>query len=499
MNLEDIKLLPIKDLFCAVPVIMIFLVSLVPITLKVCRGNKEPSSIASISYCFIGLIAALFSTFIFYSNFSEGVFAFSRAIVFDGISVFSTIMVCALTGVVLLLSRDHVSTKSAQFSEYLFLVMNSAVGMLVLAWSNDLILTFIGIEVMSLCLYLIIALSNEDRLSKEAALKYFVLGSFASAIFIYGIALIFGVSGTTYLDKIIEAGPTLIANSHLFLIGILFLVIGFAFKVSLVPFHAWTPDVYEGAPTPVTAFMATGVKLVSFIAFLRVLLGDYITSDMTGNLVNILQWLAVITMLVGNIGAIMQSSLKRMLAYSSVAHSGFIFIGLVCVSVGGDMSLGASSVAYYLFAYSIMTVGAFAVLALLEKNNSDMILVDDLAGLPKRNPFLAVSLSVFLVSLAGIPPTIGFFGKFFIFSAALKHGFFWLALWAAINSVIAVYYYLRPIVVMYMYEPKDIERVESKGGSYFVVVSMAIMVIIFGFMTEDFYNLIVSAINSVSY
>lgn len=488
------SLFPMEDLVCIIPLALIFLASLVPLTLKVCRGNKESHPTAAVLYGFIGLIAALLSSLILYSNQSKAFYAFSEALVFDGLSAFSTVMVALVTGIALLFSREHVSTKGAQFSEYVFLLMNSAVGMLILAWSNDLIITFIGIEVMSLCLYLIIALSHEERLSKEAAFKYFVLGSFASAIFLYGVALIYGATGTTYIHKVLLAAPDLVATSYTFFIGAVLMILGFAFKVSLAPFHAWTPDVYEGAPTPVTAFMSTGVKLVSFIAFIRVLLGDYVSKDMTGNLINVLQWLAVITMLVGNIGAIVQPGLKRMLAYSSVAHSGFIFMGAVCASVGGQTWLGTSGVAYYLFAYAIMTIGAFGVVALLEEYDSDMILVEDLAGLGRRSPILALCLTIFLASLAGLPPTIGFFGKFFLFAAAIKQGLFWLAIWGAINSAIAVYYYLRPIVVMYMHESARPVVVRAKAGTYAAVAAMAVLVLVFGFATDPIYRMIVRAV-----
>lgn len=491
------SLFPIEDLVCIVPALMIFLASLVPLTLKVLRGNKEPHPTSVVLYGFIGLLAALFASLILYSNQTTAFFAFSEALVFDGLSAFSTIMVSLITGIALLFSREHVSTKGAQFSEYVFLLMNATVGMLILAWSNDLIVTFIGIEVMSLCLYLTIALSNEERLSKEAAFKYFVLGSFASAIFLYGIALIYGATGTTYIHKVLAAAPELIATNYTFLIGTVLMILGFAFKVSLAPFHAWTPDVYEGAPTPVTAFMSTGVKLVSFVAFIRVLVGDYVTKDMTGNLINILQWLAVITMLVGNIGAIVQPGLKRMLAYSSVAHSGFIFMGTVCAAVGGQTWLGTSGVTFYLFAYAIMTIGAFGVVALLEEHDSDLVLVDDLAGLGRRSPVLALCLTIFLVSLAGLPPTIGFFGKFFLFAAAIKQGLFWLAVWAAINSAIAVYYYLRPIVVMYMHEPNRQAVVRAKAGTYAAVTAMAVLVLVFGLTTDPIYRMIVRAVSGL--
>jgi NADH-quinone oxidoreductase subunit N len=228
------------------------------------------------------------------------------------------------------------------------------------------------------------------------------------------------------------------------------LVVGFCFKVSIAPFHAWTPDVYQGAPTPHTAFMATAVKVVSFAAFLRLIA----TKSLVGseNLQDFLQWLAVITMIVGNVAAVLQNNLKRMLAYSSVAHSGYLLVGLIATGVSNEMSFGASGVIFYLFAYSIMTLGAFAVVALIEKTENSNIAVDDLAGLAKRKPVIALCLTVFMLSLAGIPPTLGFFGKFYLFTAAIGEGLIWLALWGVLNSVISVYYYLRPVVVMYMRE-----------------------------------------------
>lgn len=489
--------LSLEDIICVLPALCIFLASLIPLTIKVLRRNREPNPTATIIYAFLGLIGALFSSLVLYSNQTTAYYAFFGALVFDGLSVFTTVMVVLLTGMVLLFSREHAATKSSQFSEYTFLILNSAVGMMILAWSNDLIVTFIGIELMSLCLYLLIALSNEERLSKEAAFKYFVLGSLASAIFLYGVAFIFGITGTSAINKIIEMAPQAIASNYVFLIGVVLAILGFCFKVSIAPFHAWTPDVYEGAPTPLTGFMATSVKLVSFVAFMRVLIGDYITSDVTGNLLGVLQWLAVLTMLVGNIGAIMQSGIKRMLAYSSIAHSGYIFMGLIAGSVGGQSWLGATGVTYYIFAYSLMTVGAFGVLAILERHEADLYSMNDLKGLAKRSPWLAAIFSIFLLSLAGIPPTVGFFGKFFLFSAAIKQGFFWMAVWAAINSIISVYYYLRPMVMMYMHDGESHAVVEENRSSYFAVALIAILVIVTGIATDPVYQFVLSAVNSL--
>jgi NADH-quinone oxidoreductase subunit N len=431
-----------------------------------------------------------------YSRLSAKTFLFSKALVLDGVSLFATVLVGLVGAFVLFLSYEHKAVRGRQYSEYLFLMLNSALGMSVVAWSNDLIVSFIGIEVMSLCLYLIIAMSNEERLSKEAAFKYFVLGGMASAIFLYGIALVFGATGTTYIDEILAVAPTKISESTIFLFGILLTVLGLCFKVSIAPFHAWTPDVYDGAPTPVTAFMATGVKLVTFVVFVRVVAGDYLAQN--ENLLSVMQWLAVLTMLVGNIGAIMQDNLKRMLAYSSIAHSGYIMMGLIAASVGGEAQLGATGVIYYVFAYSIMTIGAFGFVAVLEKSENDQVLMSDLKGLAQARPLMAVCFSVFLLSLAGMPPTAGFFGKFFLFSATIKQGFFWMAVWAAINSVISVYYYLRPIVVMYM------QDADEKRGTFslsqiavFSISALAVASVAAGLFTEPVYKFVVVAVRGL--
>lgn len=487
----------LEDILCILPALCMFFASLVPLSIKLLRGNREPNPTASVIYAFLGLITALFSALALYSNQTTSFSAFYGALVFDGLSVFSTVMVVLITGLALLFSKENMATRSNQFSEYIFLLLNSAVGMLILSWSNDLIVTFIGIEMMSLCLYLLIALSNEERLSKEAAFKYFILGSLASAIFLYGIAFIFGITGTSSIDKILEVAPQAISTNYVFLMGIVFAVLGFCFKVSIAPFHAWTPDVYEGAPTPITGFMATGVKLVTFIAFLRILMGDYLSSEMTGRFVDVLQWFAVMTMLVGNIGALMQSGLKRMLAYSSIAHSGYILMGLIAGAVGGESWLGATGVTYYIFAYSIMTIGAFGVLSVLERHEADLYSIEDLRGLGSRSPWMAACLSIFLLSLAGIPPTVGFFGKFFLFSAAIKQGFFWMAVWAAINSVISVYYYLRPMVMMYMESGDASADIDQSRSSYMAISIMAALVIVTGLATEPVYRFVVNAVNSL--
>jgi NADH-quinone oxidoreductase subunit N len=481
----------LSDILLLAPVISLFLASLIPLSIKVLSGNREPNSFATLCYGLVGVVAS--AGFLVAMSNTQRV-AFEGALVFDGLSTLVGILIVSLTGLALVYSRENLSTNNSQFSEYVFLILNGAAGMLLVSWANDLIFFFIGVEMMSLCLYVLIAMSSEERLSKEASFKYFILGSFASAILLYGISMIYGTAGSTSLPQIAEAATQLISTNRLFFVGIMFLVMGLCFKVSIFPLHAWTPDVYQGASTPVTAFMATGVKAATFVLFLRVMTTDVLAADQADKFLQALQWLAVLTMVVGNVAAIMQSDFKRMLAYSSVAHSGYVMIGLIVAALAGEDPIGSSAVIFYLIAYSLMTVGAFGIVSVLEKDEHTAVRVDDLRGLAKRRPWLALCLTVFLLSLAGIPPTIGFFGKVFIFSAALKAGLFWLAVWGVISSVISVYYYLRPIVVMYMSEEEGAELAEERYLSVGVISITAALVLFFGIFANPIYEAVMTAL-----
>jgi NADH-quinone oxidoreductase subunit N len=375
-----------------------------------------------------------------------------------------------------------------------FLILNAAVGMMVLTWANDLLITFIGLEILSLALYVLIAISHEQRLSKEAAFKYFILGGFSSAVFMYGVAFIYGTVGSTALSEIAARTPGLISTNKLFVIGYMLMVIGFCFKVSIFPFHMWTPDVYQGAPTPVTAFMATAVKIAAFVAFLRIFLNDGIHHSEV--IMSLLQWMAVLTMLVGNIAAIMQDNLKRMLAYSSIAHSGYAFVAIVVTAHGGYME-GSSSLVFYLLTYAFMNLGAFGVIALFEKHEETMVNVDDLRGLGQKRPALAAAFTIFMLSLAGLPPTAGFFGKVYVFSAAINEGLVWLAVWGVFNSVISVYYYLRPVVVMYMSEGEAPEATRGDVLAKAVIAFSALMVIVIGLAAHPFFDAISASVTNM--
>ncbi len=464
----------LTDVLLISPLIALFIFSLIPITIKVLRGNVEQSPAATTIEALIGLTLAAGLLIVFGGSEKT---AFSGQLVFDGLTQWMGLIAVAAAAGGLILMYENPATRGSQFSELVFLAMNSIVGMLILVSAVDLLIIFIGLELMSLSLYLMIAMSHEQKISKEAAIKYFVLGSFASAIFLYGISFIFGTAGTVNLLDLMDNSANLMATNKLFIFGITFVVIGFCFKVSIAPFHAWTPDVYQGAPTPLTSFMATAVKTASFAAFLRVLA----TKPLLGsqNLFDVLQWLAVITMTVGNIAALIQSNLKRTLAYSSISHSGYLLVGLICAGVSQNSAFGAGSVIFYLIGYALMTTGAFAIVSLMEKNENSVIQVENLAGFAKKQPLLAFCFTIFLLSLAGLPPTLGFFGKLYLFSAAVNEGLVWLALWGVLNSVLSVYYYLRPIVMMYMRDGDcDIADDHSYATIIMIVVAAALILIL---------------------
>jgi NADH-quinone oxidoreductase subunit N len=480
----------LADILLISPLIALFVFSLIPLTGKVLAGNKEQNPAANLIVALIGLILAggLMLIFHDFNNQEQvGRTVFNGQLIFDGLTQWAGMiaLISAAGGLVLL--YENPSTNLGQFSEIVFLTLNAVVGMLVLVSSVHLLTMFIGLEMMSLCLYLLIALSQEQRISKEAAIKYFILGSFASAIFLFGVSFVFGSTNTVNITDLVANGAQLVATNKLFLFGISFIIIGFCFKVSLVPFHAWTPDVYQGSPTPITSFMATAVKTVSFAAFLRVVATQALSGSQ--NLFDVLQWLAVITMTAGNVAALVQTNFKRTLAYSSIAHSGYLMVGLIASGISQTSAYSVTSVLVYLLTYSVMTLGAFGVLSLVEKTENSSISNEDFSGFAKKSPVLALCLTVFLLSLAGLPPTLGFFGKFYLFSAAVSEGLIWLALWGVINSVISVYFYLRPIIMMYMKDGDATVAARPQQATTVVVVFSALFIVIVGLFSGPLFKL----------
>ncbi|MGH8015300.1 MAG: NADH-quinone oxidoreductase subunit N, partial [Candidatus Zixiibacteriota bacterium] len=335
------------------------------------------------------------------------------------------------------------SVKNINRPEFYALLCMSTMGMMVMATTTDLVVIFLGLEIMSVPLYVMAGMARHSLESNEAGIKYIIMGAFASGFLLMGIAFIFGSSGTTDLRRIAADFSYLVANQRLYMYsGAALTLIGFAFKVAAVPFHTWVPDVYQGAPTPVTAFFSVGPKAAGFAALLRIFSFGF--EDMLV-LSNIFWVLAVLTMSVGNVLALRQNNVKRMLAYSSIAHAGYI---LVALAVGGGDAVSAAI--FYLIAYGFFNLGAFAVVTQLETRAGGKSEFGELAGLSKAHPYLSTILAVFMLALAGFPPTIGFFGKFYLFSAAVNAGYIWLAVIGVLNSFISVYYYFRVVKVSFL-------------------------------------------------
>src|SRR5215475_179650 len=378
---------------------------------------------------------------------------FNGLIQTDSFSVFFHVLVGTVAFLVVLAAGSYLEREGLESAEFFALVLFATAGMGVLAGAQELLTAFVGLEMSSISSYILAGYRRDSMKASESAMKYFLLGSFATAFFLYGIALVYGATGKTALDQIALAGDL---SSSMLKLGLALILIGIGFKVAIAPFQVWTPDVYEGAPTPVTALFAAGPKAAAFALLLRI----FATVPAATHYWFWAFWiLAVVTMFVGNLGALVQGNVKRMLAYSSIAHAGYILVAFAAVtSMASERPAAATSayaaVLFYLLGYGLVNVGAFTIVSLLGGSGEKNLSLDDYAGLGQRQPWVAFSLSVFLLSLLGLPVTAGFFGKFYIFAAAIHSKLIWLAILMAVNSVIGTYYYLRLIVVMYMHEPK---------------------------------------------
>jgi NADH-quinone oxidoreductase subunit N len=391
--------------------------------------------------------------------------AFNGMIVLDELRLSFTLIFLIVAALTILISSIWIESEKLPAGEFHSLLLFATSGMMLMASAGDLVIVFLGLEILSIATYVLAGFRRTDTRSNESSLKYFILGSFASGFLLYGIALIYGATATASLP-----GTTNIATiasrldqslyPPLLLAGAAMLLVGFGFKIATAPFHVWTPDVYEGAPTPVTAFMAAGPKAAGFASFLRVFVfgfpiattvvstGGYAHKAWLGALVV----MAVLTMTVGNVVAIVQNNVKRMLAYSSIAHAGYALVGFVAAGAAAtpeDRSAAMSAVAFYLLTYAVMNMGAFAVVTLIARRGDQRTNVDDYNGIGFASPVLAFSLSIFLLSLLGMPLTAGFMGKIVVFSEALKQGYVWLVVIAVLNTAVSAYYYLRLIIVMF--------------------------------------------------
>jgi len=375
---------------------------------------------------------------------------FAGSVVLDNFANFFTIIFIIAAALTILISDAYLQREGYPVGEYYPLILFSTAGAMWMASGTDLMTIFLGLEVLSVAVYVLAGFFRNDVRSNEAGLKYFFLGAFSTGFLLYGAALLYGVTGSTKIAVIAQQLSQLpnAATNPMMLAGAFLLLVGFLFKVAIAPFHMWTPDVYQGAPTPVTAFMSAAPKAAGFAALLRITMISLETIQLD---ISALFWiLAVLTMIAGNFIALSQTNIKRMLAYSSIAHAGYALVGVVAWN-----QVGMSAILFYMLVYTFMNIGAFAVLVLAGKKGEENLTLEGFSGFGYKRPFLGVAMCIFLFALMGIPPTAGFTGKFFVFAGAVKAGYIWLAVIGVLNSAVSLYYYLRVIVYMYFRDPKE--------------------------------------------
>jgi NADH-quinone oxidoreductase subunit N len=434
-------------------------------------------ALGAATICFAGFCAAVSVWWFGLDNIPglDGLLPWLRI---DRFTLFFEGLLCLGGALASLLAGGYLAEHRIERGEFYSLLLLASFGAMVLAAADDVMTLFIGLETMSLGVYALAAFRRTSPRSAEAALKYFLLGSFAAAIMLYGFALLYGATGHTDLPGLKAAIAAPATSMPMLIIGFVLVLVGLLFKVSGVPFHMWTPDAYEGAPTPATTFMAASVKAGAFAVMLRILLSvfsDPLSTSWSSGWPPAIAWIAALTMTVANLVAGRQESVKRMLAYSSIAHAGYLLVAVVASTRSGS---GSASVLFYLVTYTVGTVGAFGALMLCGHRGAEAVSYEDLSGLGRRHPGAALAFSFFLLSLAGMPPTAGFFGKWFVFKAAMEGGFTWLALVGFINSVIGVYYYLRVMVYMYMREPAAGAPIATPMRSGYINAALVISAIL---------------------
>jgi NADH-quinone oxidoreductase subunit N len=432
------------DLLRFLPEIILTVMATLLMVLDPVLNRRSSSAFGHLSLA--ALLAAMAAAV---SAYGRGGTAFGGMLVIDGFATFFRVLVIAVGILTILPSYRFLRRQGAETGEYHALLLFSIAGQSIMATANDLIVVFIGLEISSIASYVLAGYFRDDKRANEAALKYFLLGSFATAFFLYGVALIYGATGSVNLAEVRAALMGANAPSGVFVgVAAALMFVGLGFKVSAAPFQIWAPDVYQGAPTPVAAFLSAGPKAAAFAIFLRIFMTAF---EPIGAGWEPLIWgSALASMIIGNFAALLQSNIKRLLAYSSIAHAGYIL-----VAVAARSGVGTAAAMFYLAAYAFMNIGAFAVVSHLSGRGEQYQSVDDFAGLAERQPLTAAMLTIFLLSLIGVPLTGGFFGKFYIFKAALESHLVWLTVLGLLNSAVAAYYYLRILVVMYMRSPSE--------------------------------------------
>ncbi len=410
--------------------------------------------------------------------------AFRGMLMVDGFSQFLTILVLVSGLVAIMLSYDYLNRLGIQRGEYYALLIFSISGMMLMVMAADLIVIFLALELLSIPLYVLAGFARPRTDSEEAAIKYFLLGAFAGGFFVYGVAIVFGATGYTGLTNILQSIQSGAVDLTLLAVGAALIMVGLGFKVAAVPFHMWTPDVYQGAPSSVTAFMAVGAKIGGFAALMRIFATSFgvLAIDFTG----VLWGLAALTMILGNVVAIAQTNIKRMLAYSSIAQAGYIMMGLVPYGQEGVIGDAVAAALLYLIAYAFMSFAAWAVVIALERAEGKGLEISDYAGMGRKYPILAVIMAVSMLSFTGIPPTLGFIGKFYLFRSVVDGGFVWLAIIGVLTSLVSAYYYLRVVIYMYMRDGEPV--VERDTWVYLTAAITGVGMIVLGIFSLPLLN-----------
>jgi NADH-quinone oxidoreductase subunit N len=464
------------DFIGIVPETILTVTALSVLTLEMARVSR-PWIILSVAV--LGLLLSAAAAFITSGN---NQILFGGMLKLNQISLFFDMLYISIGLITLIFSQGYLEKRGSKSrGEYPVLILFAVIGMMLMTRANDLVIVFLGLELLSISLYVLVGFLRHDNLSNESGLKYLLLGAFATGFFLFGAAFTYGATGTTNYDGIVLA----IANDNILskiylVLGIGLLLIGFAFKVALVPFHMWSPDVYQGAPTTVTGFLCTAPKAAGFGALL--ILFNNPLADMHYQWQDIFWLLAVLTMTVGNVTALVQSNVKRMLAFSSISHAGFLVMGILVLNVSS-----ISAVLFYLVTYSVINLGSFAIVSAVEREENGLKF-KDYRGLGLRYPWLAAAMTIFMISLAGFPPTAGFVAKYGLFSAAIAEGYIWLVVIAVLNTLISVYYYLRLVINMYMKEEENALissfNIIVIGLIWIMAAMMIILGIIPGFLLE---------------
>lgn len=473
-----------SDLGYLVPYLILTVAGMLLVLAEAFYRGRDRSSLVGLTVA--GALAGAVASVVLYRQIGDAkVAVLGEMLIADKTSYVLSALFCVVTALAALMSPAHQREHDWQIGEYYGVMLLSASGMVMLAHAANLVTIFLGIETMSIGVYVMCAMRRRSRRGNEAAMKYFLIGAFATGFLMYGMALLYGAAGTSSLVEM-QTALAKTNNPGLVIAGAFMLVVAFGFKVAAVPFHMWAPDAYEGAPTPVTAFMAAAVKAAAVAAMIRMfglaLGGDVLPFGSLG-WASPMVVIAAITITIGNISAVRQDNIKRMLAYSSISHAGVLLAGVCALGLGSATANGA--IVYYLIAYSFTTMGAFAIVAYVGSKGRERLLVDDWAGLGAQHPGAALGMTLLLLSFGGVPPTGGFFGKFYIFKSAMEvydGQLIWLVLVGVVNSAISIYYYLRIVTAMYFREANQPFAPTRSGGLLFVIAICPLIVLEMGIM-----------------